>query len=193
MSVTDARFDTLDDELEARWRGQAGFSEHGYRSLATWFNGALLRHVYTENGRDTLGTRVNDDLETLLEGDELPRQELLDDIAHDGIDAEQLRDDLVSWSTVRTHLTDCLGAEKEREPARTDWEADSVEYAEGVLLEKVSAALRSYQNKGVIVDGVDAEPSVQVRLACPECPTRVSLSEALDQGYVCSRHGLDEG
>lgn len=192
LDATDARFDSLDEELLARWRGESGFAEHGYRSLATWFNRELLRHVYTDHGRETLGTRVDDEFETLREGEELARQELLDDLAYDGIDGERLCDEMVSWSTVRTHLTGCLDAEKEREPARTEWERESVEFAEERLLEKVSDALRSYQNKGEIADGVEAEASVQVRLACPECPTRVSLTEALEQGYVCAEHGPEE-
>lgn len=192
MSVTDVRFDSLDEELIARWRGEAGFAEHGYRSLATWFNKELLSQVYSDHGRETLGTRVDDEFEALREGEELPRQELLDDLAYDGIDGERLCDEMVSWSTVRTHLTDCLDAEKEREPARTNWEEESVEFAEERLLEKVSDALRSHQNKGQIADGVEAEASVQIRLACSECPTRVSLTEALNQGYVCPRHGPGE-
>lgn len=192
MSATDRRFESLDDELLARWRGEAGYAEHGYRSLATWFNTELLGHVYSQHDRETLATRVEDEYETLEEGDELPRQELLDDLAYDGIDGERLCGEMVSWSTVRTHLTECLDAEKEREPARTNWEAESIEYAKARLLEKVSDALRSHENKGEIADGTEADASVQVRLACPECPTRVTLSEALQQGYVCARHGVEE-
>ena len=192
MSITDTRFDSLDEELVARWRGESGFTEHGYRSLATWFNEALVRRAYNQHDRETLGTRVADEFETLREGEELARQELVDDLERDGIDGERLCDDMVSWSTVRTHLTECLDATKEREPAQTPWEQRSVEYAEDRLLEKVSDALRSYQNKGEIADGIEADVSVQVRLACPRCPTRVSLSEALEQGYVCSRHATKE-
>lgn len=189
VSPSDRRFETLDEELLARWRGEMGFSEYGYRSLVTWLNTELVTHVYRKHGRETLGTRVDDEFETLREGDDLVRQELLDDLAYDGIDGERLCDEMVSWSTVQTHLTECLDAEKEREPARTNWEAESVEYAEEQLLEKVADALRSYGNKGELVDGADAEPSVQIHLACPECPTRVSLPEALDRGFVCSQHG----
>lgn len=191
VDTADARFESLDEELLARWRGESGFAEHGYRSLATWFNKQLLKAVYEDHGRETLGSRLDDEFETLTEGEELQREELLDDLAADGIDGDSVEGDMVSWSTVRTHLTDCLDAEKDRQPAETEWERRSVEYAEERLLEKVSDALRSYQNKGEIADGGDADASVQIRLACPECPTRVSLSEALDQGYVCAEHGTD--
>lgn len=192
VETADARFQSLDEELVARWLGESGFSEHGYRSLSTWFNKQVLRAVYTEHDRETLGTRLSDEFETLRSGEHLQREELLDDLTTDGIDGEVVESAMVSWSTVRTHLTGCLDAEKERERAKTDWEKRSVEYARDQLLNKVSDALRSHQNKEEIVDGADAEASVQVRLACPECPTRVSLSEALDQGYVCSKHGSAE-
>lgn len=189
VDTADARFESLDEELLARWKGESGFSEHGYRSLATWFNKQVLKAVYEDHGRETLGSRLDDEFQTLTEGAELQREELLDDLSDDGIDGERVESDMVSWSTVRTHLQDCLDAEKAQQEAQTEWEKRSVEYAEQRLLEKVSDALRSYQNKGEIVDGADADASVQIRLACPECPTRVSLSEALEQGYVCGKHG----
>lgn len=192
VETADARFESLDEELVVRWRGESGFEEHGYRSLTTWFNMQLLKAAYQEQGRETLGTRLEDEFETLTEGEELEREELLDDLTRDSIDGERVADDMISWSTMRTHLSDCLEAEKERKRAETDWERRSVEFAEERMLEKVADALRSYENKGEIADGARADASVQVRLACPDCPTRVTLSEALDQGYVCARHGVDE-
>lgn len=192
VGTADARFGSLDEELVVRWRGESGFEEHGYRSLTAWFNEQLLKAVYDEHGRETLGTRLEDEFETLTGEAGLQREELIDDLARDDIDGERVTDDMVSWSTMRTHLSECLEAEKERKAAKTDWERRSVEYAEERLLEKVSDALRSYQNKGDIVDAARADASVQVRLACPDCPTRVSLAEALDQGYVCVKHGVTD-
>lgn len=192
VETADSRFESLDEELEVRWRGESGFEEHGYRSLTAWFNKQLLKADYDEHGRETLGTRLEDEFETLTEGEDLQRGELFDHLERDGIDGERVVDDMISWSTMRTHLSDCLEAEKELQTAKTDWERRSIEYAEERLLEKVADSLRSYENKGDIADGARAIASIQVRLACPDCPTRVSLTEALDQGYVCAKHGMND-
>lgn len=189
LDDAETRFESLDDHLVARWTGEGKFQAQGYRSLATWFNKRLLKQVYDRNDRSTLGSRIDDEFSTLTGEDDLAREELIDDLAQDGIDGERIHEDMVSWSTVRTHLQRCLEAEKPTESAETNWEERSVDFSKDILQEKVSDALTSYQNKGWIADATDADVSVQIHLACPECPTRVSLDEALDRGYVCERHG----
>lgn len=181
-------FDDLDRELIALWKGEGRFEERGYRSLSTWFNTRLLRSAYETNDRLTLGTRLDDEFETLTGGDDIARDELLDDLAQDGIDGERLREDMVSFSTLRRHLTDCLGGEKETREAETDWERTSVVIASDRLVEKVEKALSSHETKGRIEGATDADVSVRVQLSCPECPTRRTLNEALRLGYVCETH-----
>ena len=181
-------FDDLDRELLSLWKGEGRLEERGYRSLADWFNKRLLRSAYDANDRLTLGTRLDDEFETLTGDDDIARDELLDDLAQDGIDGERLRGDMVSFSTIRRHLTDCLGERKEPREAETDWEQTSVEIAADRLVEKVAKALSSHETKGRIDGAAGADVSVRVQLSCPECPTRRTLNEALRLGYVCETH-----
>jgi hypothetical protein len=95
---------------------------------------------------------------------------------------------MVSWSTMRRHLVDCLGGEKERQAASSDWERESVRIATEKLTEKVGDALSSYETKGEIAGATEADVSVEVLLSCPECPTRRSLADARRLGYVCEDH-----
>ncbi len=185
-------FDDLDRELTALWKGEGRFEERGYRSLSTWFNKRLLRSAYEANDRLTLGTRLDDEFETLTGDNDIARDELLDDLTQDGIDGERLHKDMISFSTLRRHLTDCLGDEKETREAETDWERTSVEIASDRLVEKVEKALSSHETKGRIEGATDADVSVRVQLSCPECPTRRTLNETLRLGYVCEAHlGVD--
>jgi len=186
------QFDSVDEELLARWTGENGHEPQGYRSLAAWFNRHLLRSVYRANGRLTVGTRLEDEFETLVGDDDIAREELLDELANDGIDSRELYDSLVSFSTLRRHLIGCLDGEKETKTAETDWERDSVEIATEQLREKVNKALSSYENKGEITRATESDVSIQIHLSCPECPTRRTLSDALRTGYVCEDHLTDE-
>ena len=55
----------------------------------------------------------------------------------------------------------------------------------------LESGLQSLGNKDLI-RGVDtAELQVQSYLSCPECPTRVSVEQAYEQGYVCADHHGD--
>lgn len=181
-------FDAMDEYLVARWTGRAGGESVGYKQLTEWFNKRLLKRVYERRGRETLGTRLDSDYEALTGDDDLLRAEVADDLERDGIDASSLQQDMVSWSTLRRHLKECLDAEKPKPAATSEWEVDSVDIARDRLQNKAGQALRSLESKDRLPEATKADVDVQVKLSCPECPTRVPLEDALDRGYVCETH-----
>jgi|AntRauMinimDraft_2_1070382.scaffolds.fasta_scaffold00870_2 hypothetical protein len=181
-------FESINEELLAMWTGETQRKPLGYRSLAEYFNKQLLRNVYNQNGRLILGAQLEDELEILTGDDEIAQGELFDELKQDGIDDEEICSDLVSFSTIRRHLTGCLDGEKERQQAQTEWEQNSIEIALNTLDEKVAKSLSSYETKGEILSATDAEVSINIHLSCPECPTRRTLSDALQLGYVCEDH-----
>lgn len=185
----ETRYESLDDRLLTRWTGADGNEAAGYRRLTAWFNKQLLRTAYDEHGRDTTGNRVENDYEALTGDDELLGEEVRDDLAADGIDVASLEQDFVSWSTMRTHLKQCLDGEKVIRESDTDWQRQSVEIAKNISKSKVYEALPSLSKSGRLTGGADANVEVQVLLSCPECPTRIPFSDALDRGFVCNDHG----
>lgn len=188
LDVVRDEYDSIDEYLLTRWTGGDGRVPDGYRTLADWFNKRLLKHVYDERGRETVGLRVEGDYHALTGDDDLVREEVLDALEADDIDASALHDAMISWSTLRHHLKDCLNGEKTRSSATTDWERESVRIASERTAGKVAEALRSLDSKGTLPNAVDAEIDVQIQLSCPDCPVRVPLSEAVSRGYVCRDH-----
>lgn len=190
LATVEPRHDSLDSELLARWRGDEGHDALGYRRLTEWFNKRLLRRLFDEHGREVLGARVAHAHAALTGEEELRRHEVSESLRSDGIDPDQVRSDMVSWGTMRTHLLHCLGGEKPTAQSRTNWEHNSVEMAKSVAREKARTALSSLATNGDI-DGVErSSVFVQIQLQCEMCPTRVPLDVALDQGYVCEDHTL---
>lgn len=183
---------SIDGQLRDRWLGEHGQGEHGYRTLTEWFNRRLLKRIYDERGRDATGARLESDYEALVGDDELTRLEVVDDLAADGIDAEAVLEDMISWSTMRTHLTECLGLEKERREASTDWERESIEIATDRAAEKIEEAVGSLASKGVVAGASSAAVNLEVELECDQCATTVPLVVALDRGYVCATHDRPE-
>jgi len=181
-------YEDIDAELLARWTGEGRHEAAGYRTLTEWFNKRLLKQVYDTNGRETVGTRVESDYEALTGDDRLLREEVLDDLRADRIDADAVADALVSWSTMRNHLNDCLDGSKPTTESDSDWEGRSVEIATEQAANKARDAVRSLAGKGEVVGGDEAEIAVETYLVCPECGLRVSLSQAREQGYVCEDH-----
>lgn len=184
-------FDDLDAELVARWCGDGDRESQGYRSLTEWFNRRLLKRVFDANGRETVGTRLESDYEALTGDDQLLREEVMDDLRADGIDADAVVDAMVSWSTMRHHVKGCLEAEKEyREP--TNWEPQSVEIATDRAEEKLADAVRSLAGKGRLTGGEDATVTVEAYLTCPQCGVRRRFTDALEAGVVCETHFGDD-
>lgn len=182
------RYETLDEYLLARWTGADGREPVGYRTLADAFNRRLLTRVYDDHGRAAFDARIEADYATLTGDEELQRGELADDLIADGIDADRLRRDLVSWGTMATHLKDCLDGEKPQPTAATDWERRSIDIATDRARSKVEEAVSSLASKGVLPADAAADVELQVQLGCTACHTRVPLSIALERGYVCETH-----
>lgn len=182
--------ETIDEGLLARWRGDDGYTSTGYRPLTDWYNKRLLRQVYVAHDRETMGGRVDHEYEALTSDESLQREEVMESLEMDGIDAAQVRDDMVSWGTMRKHLQECLDGDKPEAESETDWERDSIEKARSFAREKVTAALSSLASKGKLTDGDEGTVSVQIQLSCgvDECPTRVPLTVALERGYICEDH-----
>ena len=188
LDERETQYESLDDRLLTRWTEAKGNKSAGYRQLTAWFNKQLLRTVYDRHGRDTTGNRVENDYETLIGDDELLREELRDDIVADGINADSLQQDFISWSTMRTHLNTCLNGDKVIRESDTDWQRQSVEIAKDILKSKVQEALPSLSNSGRLSDNKTPNVDIQVLLSCPECPTRIPFSDALERGFVCNEH-----
>lgn len=193
IDATHGEFEDVDEELLALWKGDGDYEARGYRSLAEWLNKQLLRSAYERNDRLVLEPQLDNEFDVITGDDEIARGELLDKLEQAGVDGDALSNDMVSFSTVRRHLTECLDGTKKRQEAETDWEETSVEIATDRLVQKVEKALSSFESKGEVEGASDADISVQIQLSCPECATRRTLRDALRLGFVCETHlGADD-
>jgi len=180
----------LDEYLVDRWLGENGTNSTGLRTLAEWFNKELLKEVYRDHGRSDSSVRINSDYNALQEND-IPiheREELISELADDGIDGEAIKEKFISKSTLSRHLKNCLGATKQPSNSRTEWEIDRIRVATNTYRSHLESALQSLDNKAKITGISDSELQVQAVLTCSECPTRVTVETAYEQGYVCSDH-----
>ncbi|MFB6120811.1 MAG: rod-determining factor RdfA [Halobacteriaceae archaeon] len=181
--------DAMDEYLVARWRGDGDYDATGIRPLVAWFNKQLLRGTYIEHGRRVTTTRIESEYDALTGDDEVAAREVMDDLAHDGIDGEELQQRFATRSTMARHLKQCLGASKStgREGER-DWEAASIDYTRQNARDHATDTLETLANKGKIPGATEADLSVQFYLTCPECTTRVEVETALRRGYICDTH-----
>lgn len=183
----------LDSYLVARWTGEGERDSSGVRTLSEWFNKQILKTVYRDHGRPDSTIRLDSDYEALQEND-IPDHELAElrsELADDGIDSETMTKQFIGKSTLSRHLKECLDATKDTATSRTEWEINRVRVATKTYRSHLDSALQSLGNKGQISGVDEAELQVQSYLTCPECPTRVTVEQAYEQGYVCADHHDD--
>jgi len=181
--LSERGFEGYDERLLSEWRGD-GDQRKGYRQLAEWLNVTLLRREMDEVGLSTLGDEARSKYHR-LQGDDGRAVEMATVLSREGIDVERLRDDFVSYGVVRTHITECLGAEYE--PAGSgEWESDTINIARDHASEKIGEAVRSLVHKGQL--DANGEPTVHltVELECEECHTRVPLERVKRRDYLCN-------
>jgi len=158
---------------------------HGHRRLADWLNVTLLRNEMERvglpgggEGRSRYDRLTDEDTGTGVA--DLLRQE--------GVAADELRDDFVSYSVVRTHLRDCLDEHREAAPA-SDQEVDRLEQLEADATTGAADAVHSLVNEGKLTAGGDIEPDVTICVTCSDCGLIVPAIDALVLGTFCDCSG----
>lgn len=185
--LADRDLEHLNSELVARWHGERG-ERMGYRRLADWLNTAFLRMEMEIVGMPTAGGEVRSRYERLVGADDAADDdetaEMRRLLTRGGVAVDALLDDFVSYSVVRTHLTECLGETREPSPA-TNWEEDQIAQLEAYASEEAAEAVRSLVNKGELSAGGEVSTTVSVAVTCSTCGVEAPFEEALETGSFC--------
>jgi hypothetical protein len=166
-------------ELIDRWKG-INHEEMGVKSLADWFNKQIMKAAYGNTSKRIMDFRVAAEYEALTGDDDTARNELIDELDQEGIDAQELCDDFVSGPTIYRYLTDDLGAEKNQETK--DWETDSINHQVKKTNETVKEALSSLDQKDKI--DLKDEYSVNVEVRVNDKNGTASVTQVIDNGHI---------
>ncbi|WP_254861532.1 rod-determining factor RdfA [Halovivax gelatinilyticus] len=171
-----------DETLLDRWLAD-GPGRMGYRALARWLNTTMLRREMDMAGLTTLGDEAASKYDRLTADDDTVSAEVRSSLRTDGVPIDELEADFVSYGVVRTHLTECLGAERDPEPD-SDWERDALSITRQHAETKAAEAIRSLENKGELEAVGDISVNVTFELECAETHRTVALERALRRGYI---------
>jgi hypothetical protein len=173
--------DALDGELLAAHESGASL-----RDLEATVNQRLLRRALQTAGEDVLPGEVETIYELLTDEMVSPGAEVQvsDRLRRADIDADELRDDFVSYQTVRTHLRECLDRDT---GTRNDVSLSSERETLFGLVGRTETVVRDSVNRlraaGLVPIG-PPDVTVTVRVVCTECNRRYRLSGLLS-GDVC--------
>lgn len=175
-----------ESRLVEDWQAD-GPRRRGYRKLAEWLNVTMLRREMDAAGMETLGEEGQSKYRRLTGDDPTVAAEVRQSLRDAGVPVDRLEDDFVSYGVVRTHLKECLDAE--REHTSGEWERDAIDIASEHAAEKVREAVRSLENKGELDAIGDVSVHVTVELEDEDTHVRVPADRAIRRGYVSRDDG----
>jgi hypothetical protein len=169
---------------------------YSLRDLALHFNHQLLRTAMEQAGLNPLDGEVENTYRLLTDNDvsQGMRTQARNRLQKQGIDVDQLQSDFVSYGTVRRHLKDCLGAEREStgtddDPAETGGQRiaalqnRTVAVTENTLSQLASADELTAGEIDVFVD---------ITVSCSECGVHASVREYIEgNGCDCVEHTVE--
>jgi hypothetical protein len=179
----------LGDEIERRWTA-TGSERMSLRSLADHFNRRLLERALRDAGE----TPSDVEVETVydhLTGDEVStgvRTDTRNRLARNGVDAEALTDDFVTYQAIRSYLTEYRDAEYEgnTDEQKIEKDLESIQRLVSRTQSVTEDRIASLRDTGRFDVG-DFDVLLDVSVFCHECGTQYTVFELFDQrGCDCS-------
>ncbi|WP_338737809.1 rod-determining factor RdfA [Haloplanus salilacus] len=171
---------TLPDRLVDR-RVDAGDS---LRDLERFFNREVLAAAMRDAGMELLEGEAENVHRLLTDEDvsDAARTEARDRLRRAGVDVDAVRDDFVTYGTVRTHLRECAGVETGRE---SSVDAASVRDTAFGLFGRAEAITEREVSRLAETESFDAGDvtvSLTARVTCETCGEEYGLLRLLDRG-----------
>lgn len=169
---------SIDDELR-----RAKTNGASLRELETVVNHRLLKQVFLDAGSPLLPGEAETLYELLTDsevskGTEIQLQNRLET---EGIDAESLVADFVSYQTVRTHLRECLDVDTaSQQQVALDTERKTIFGVLGRTEQIVQDSVDRLATADELETGA-LEVAVTARVTCEQCGHSYSLDELLSQ------------
>lgn len=188
--ITEYNLDGLGDELEARWTGD-GVERTSLRDLADYFNERLLEQTLIDAGMNALESDVSTMYQNLTD-DEVStgvRTDTRSRLEQNGIDADELESDFVSYQAIRSYLTEYRDAEYRQlsDEEKVEKDLQSIQRLMTRTLSVTEERIEKLRETGR-VDVEEFEVLLDVQVLCQECGEQYSVSEFLEnRGCSCQQ------
>jgi hypothetical protein len=169
-------------EMERLWTAQDE-ERMSLRTLADYFNTELLKQATANQGMqhqrgdvENLYRLLTDD--GVSEGDQLRTRRRLE---RKGVDVDALRDNFVTYQSIRTYLKEYRDAEYTgTETDRISTELQNIQQLRGRTTAVTESKLEQLRNAGDVVLG-EFQTLVDINVYCEDCGTQVEIDELLDR------------
>lgn len=173
----------LGAELERLWTANSE-DRLSLRDLADRFNKEVLASAFANSGIQPLEGE-KDNIYRLLTDTDVSEADWMRTrrrLEREGIDAESLPADFVTYQAIRTYLQEYRGAEYSRnEHDRLEVEKETIQQLRGRTAAVTEGKLEQLQ-KGDHLDLGNFRTLVDVFVVCEDCGSRYDVSELLDAG-----------
>lgn len=180
----------LGEELEALWTG-TGVERKSLRDLATHFNKRVLEQALLDAGMNSLESNVDRIYRNLTDDDvsQGVRTDTRNELEQNGIDAEQLEANFVTYQAIRSYLKEWRGAEYEgiSDEEKIQKDLDSIQRLMTRTLSVTEERIEKLRDSGRF-DLDDFEVLLDAQVLCQNCGTQYSVVELFENsGCDCKQ------
>ncbi|MFC6758036.1 MULTISPECIES: rod-determining factor RdfA [Haloarcula] len=175
----------LGADLEAAWLGEAG-ERQSLRDLADRFNRALLLAAVRDAGMDVVDGEAQNYYRLLTDESVSAgrRVEAENRLEAAGVDVDTLREDFVSYQSIRHYLTEVRGAsyERDEQSAGVERERSVIDRLQSRVERVVQDTVDRLRAAGRLSVG-EYRVLVSVDVLCEDCGAQYTVGELLDRGH----------
>jgi hypothetical protein len=169
---------------------------YSLRKLAVYFNHQILRAAMEQAGLNPLDGEVDNTYRLLTDEDvsQGMRTQARNRLQKQDIDVDQLQSDFVSYGTVRRHLKDCLGVEREStgtddDPAETG--AQRIAALQNRTVAVTENTLSQLASASELAAG-DIDVFVDITVSCSACGMHAPVREYIEgNGCDCTEQTIE--
>jgi hypothetical protein len=172
----------LGAELEQLWTAED--DRYSLRDLADYFNQHLIEQALEDENTQPLDGEIPNIYRLLTDEDvsSAERTRVRRRLERDGVDADALESEFVTYQAIRTYLQEHRGVEYT--PTKTDpleREAENLQQLRGRTAAVTEGKLKQLRdNNDIVLD--EFRTLITIQAVCEECNTQFDVFEILDRG-----------
>lgn len=174
----------LDETISNDWAATDGPS---LRKITTRFNKRIIQETLIDQGEPPLDGEEDLIYEHLIRESDRSSDRIERRLEDNGIDANSLREDFISYKTIDRHFKNCVDLERETKEPLSKSEAIDRIRAMNRRLEKVAENTLTEVSDHTSTTFETPDVSAAVTVTCPECGERKSFTAAVREGCGCER------
>jgi len=165
--------------LDERLRRRRSKKDASLRDLDEYINTRVVEVAMVSAGADPVEGEPSNYLSLLRSDDSISRKEARRELAREGVPVDELKEDFVSYQTVRKHLNECLHVDtSETYTPEPEQDRETIGNLKGRCENVIERTINRLRKHDAVRIG-EPRPAVALKVTCGRCGRTHDVAELL--------------